>query len=195
MELTSKLIARGDSVSIRLGRLIVLGADNLFKSKEWHQRYAAELEREIVCALNIKAFKYIAVSSGKYGIQRVEGITLQFENLIDASSYFTIFNAILTRSRTTKHGKKGTPLPRHQFHLAKGANFVKFWVMTGVPRPPSDTEYYKRMGRVKGILFTGQFASGIDGKLISGSIKPLSINSHEVTELCKKVGDNSVIIR
>ena len=106
---------------------------------------------------------------------------------------YAIFNANLTRSRNTKSGKAGDPLPTGQFHLAKGATFIKLWNNAGVKKPSSSTEYYKRMGNLKKLIFTGNPHATEQDRLVSGSIKPLEITLDEILK-AYNLSDSSAII-
>jgi hypothetical protein len=98
-------------------------------------------------------------------------------------STYTIFNVGLTRTRTTKSGKEGSPLPKGHFIVTKGGAFYKFWKSTALTIPKSLTSFHDYMGNLKGILYTANLTEGReDGRMVASSIKALSVSSDLMKE-------------
>ena len=187
------MLNRGDSLAIKCGALVVLPASGLPVPKKWLDDNSFNVVTEILQQTGKDGLLYLEYSTGNYCKSLASGVTLQFQNLMTGVKAYAIFNADLTRSRSTKNGKAGDPLPTGQFNLAKGAAFVKFWDKTGVKKPLSRTEFHKRMGNLKALLFTGNPHPTKQDRLVSGSIKPLEITLDEIIK-AYNLSDSSAII-
>ena len=187
------MLNRGDSLAIKCGALVVLPASGLPVPKKWLDDNSFNVVTEILQQTGKDGLLYLEYSTGNYCKNLASGVTLQFQNLMTGVKAYAIFNADLTRSRSTKNGKAGDPLPTGQFNLAKGAAFVKFWDKTGVKKPLSRTEFHKRMGNLKALLFTGNPHPTKQDRLVSGSIKPLEITLDEIIK-AYNLSDSSAII-
>jgi len=151
----NKMIARGDSVAIDNGRLVV------------HD-----------------AYHYQSYSTGRYSGARISGLTLQFENTLTGEPAYCCFNTELTYQRSGKHGKQGEPLPDKQFYVKSRTQFYKLWEACQLPKPQSNSRYYEVMGKLKGIVFTGEVTKG--ERLNTGNLKPLSISSELIDSTINK---------
>ena len=187
------MLNRGDSLAIKCGALVVLPASGLPVPQKWLDDNSINVVTEILQQTGKDGLLYLEFSTGNYCKSLASGVTLQFQNLMTGVKAYTIFNADLTRSRSTKNGKAGDPLPTGQFNLAKGAAFVKFWDKTGVKKPLSRTEFHKRMGNLKALLFTGNPHPTKQDRLVSSSIKPLEITFDEIIK-AYNLSDSSAII-
>ena len=187
------MLNRGDSLAIKCGALVVLPASGLPVPKKWLDDNSFNVVTEILQQTGKDGLLYLEYSTGNYCKNLASGVTLQFQNLMTGVKAYAIFNADLTRSRSTKNGKAGDPLPTGQFNLAKGAAFVKFWDKTGVKKPLSRTEFHKRMGNLKALLFTGNPHPTKQDRLVSSSIKPLEITFDEIIK-AYNLSDSSAII-
>ena len=187
------MLNRGDSLAIKCGALVVLPASGLPVPQKWLDDNSIDVVTEILQQTGKDGLLYLEYSTGNYCKSLASGVTLQFQNLMTGVKAYTIFNADLTRSRSTKNGKAGEPLPTGKFNLAKGAGFIKFWNKTGVKKPLSRTEYHKRMGNLKTLLFTGNPHATKQDRLVSGSIKPLEITLDEIIK-AYNLSDSSAII-
>ena len=187
------MLNRGDSLAIKCGALVVLPASGLPVPKKWLDDNSFNVVTEILQQTGKDGLLYLEFSTGNYCKSLASGVTLQFQNLMTGVKAYTIFNADLTRSRSTKNGKAGDPLPTGKFNLAKGAAFVKFWDKTGVKKPLSRTEFHKRMGNLKALLFTGNPHPTKQDRLVSSSIKPLEITFDEIIK-AYNLSDSSAII-
>ena len=190
--LVPMMLNRGDSISIKCGLLVVLPASRLPVSQKWRDENSINVVTEILQKTGKDGFLYIDYSTGNYFNRLASGASLQFQNLITQVKTYAIFNANLTRSRNTKSGKAGDPLPTDQFHLAKGSEFIKFWHKAGVKKPSSSTEYYKRMGNLKTLFFTGNLHATKKDRLVSDSITPLEITLDEILK-AYNLSDSSAI--
>ena len=192
-QLVPLMLNRGDSLAIKCGALVVLPASGVPVPKKWLDDNSFNVVTEILQQTGKDGLLYLEYSTGNYCKNLASGVTLQFQNLMTGVKAYAIFNADLTRSRSTKNGKAGDPLPTGQFNLAKGAAFVKFWDKTGVKKPLSRTEFHKRMGNLKALLFTGNPHPTKQDRLVSSSIKPLEITFDEIIK-AYNLSDSSAII-
>lgn len=180
----SRLLSRKAEVSIELGRLVVRQPNGDEVRKDWLEKYSPVLLCEILTALGIEAYEYRSYKTGNYGKPQHAGITLQFTSVIAHESTYTIFNVGLTRTRTTKSGKEGSPLPKGHFIVTEGRDFYKFWKSTALAIPKSLTSFHDYMGNLKGILYTANLTEGKDdGRMVASSIKALSVSSDLVKQV------------
>ena len=176
-----KVLERRYSISIERGQLIINQSDGTPVAKSWIKSHQAQLVAEILKQTNRDALLYIGYSADKYGDKLAGGVALQFTHVLTGAEVYAIFNADISRSRTTKHGKAGSPLPQGQFHVAKRSGFCKFWVSTGLPSRKLSS-YYEYMGKLKLLIFESQDVSTSNNRLNSSLLKPLHISFHEVKE-------------
>ena len=176
-----KVLERRYSISMERGQLIINQSDGTPVAKSWIQSHQAQLVGEILKQTNRDALLYIGYSADKYGDKLAGGVALQFTHVLTGAEVYAIFNADISRSRTTKHGKAGSPLPQGQFHVAKGSGFCKFWASTGLPSRKLSS-YYEYMGKLKLLIFESQDVSTSNNRLNSSLLKPLHISFHEVKE-------------
>jgi len=181
----AKSLARG-SVAIEAGRLVVTPHSGLPAPPKWLEENGPIIVAEILKELDADAYYYLDYSVGRHGDSFSSGLTLNFKSVMTGANLWAIFNVKLTRSRATKFGKVGGSLPKGQFHVPKRGAFLEFWDSSGAVGPKSNTEFYKRMGNLKPIFFTGQVNYSNAGKLINGTLKPLSMTAKQVAALCKK---------
>lgn len=180
----SRLLSRGAEVSIELGRLVVRQPNGEEVGQDFLKKYSQVLLHEILTALGIEAYEYRSYKTGRYGGPKHAGITLQFTSGIADVSTYTIFNVGLTRTRTTKSGKEGSPLPKGHFIVSDEYCFYMFWKSTALTIPKSLTSFHDYMGNLKGILFTANLTRGRDdGRMVASSIRPLSVSSDLVRQV------------
>ena len=187
------MLNRGDSVAIKCGALVVLSASGLPILQKWLDDNGINVVTELLQQTGKDGLLYLEHSTGNYYKSLAPGVALQFQYLMTGVKAYAIFNADLTRSRNTKNGQAGDPLPTGQFNLPKGAEFIKFWNKTGVKTPLSRTEFHKRMGNLKTLIFTGNPHPTKQDRLVSGSIKPLEITLDEILR-AYNLSDSSAII-
>src|SRR5690606_4925799 len=105
---------------------------------------------------------------------------------------YTILNANLTRSRNTKAGKKGSPLPEKHFHVRRGSHLYRLWQSTKLPFPKRLSSLHDYMGNLQGILFTAEMTPGHRTRLDAGTLLPLSISATEVRQTFKPANERTI---
>lgn len=175
-----KLLIRGDEISIELGRLIISPSSGKHVPQEWLQEHSSALLREILVTLGLDAYEYGGYSTGWYDHHKAPGVTLQLPSFVEGLDTHAIFNAKLTRDRTTKAGAKGSPLPKGHFRIGERSHLYRFWQSTGLSTPKRLSSLHDYMGNLRGILFTADKVAGRKNRLDAGSLRPLSITSAEV---------------
>lgn len=175
--LAAKLLRRGDTVSIELGRLAIQPASGKPVPPEWIAANTARLCREVLMAVGMDAFEYTDYSTGHYGKTRSAGVTLRFVSVVSGQSAYAVFNADLTRQRNTTSVKAGAPLPKGQFRIGKRSHFYKFWMGTGVPFPRRLSAMHDYMGKLRGILFTGALSGD---RVDAGSLAPINLSAAQL---------------
>ena len=175
------LLDWGYSVSIESGHLIINPNNKMPCVKHLTNSHKLKLMVEILQKIGRDALTFHSHSASKYGPTLAGGVTLQFTHVLTGSEAYAIFNANLTRSRNTKSGRAGDPLPTKQFRVAKHSGFCKFWASTGLP-PRKLSSYYEYMGKLKPLFFESQDISNSNDRLDSSLLKPLQISFQEVKE-------------
>ena len=175
------LIKRGDRVSIEQGELVVTAASGVPVPPEWMALNKARLISEALELLDVSdayVFKYY--TTGRYGSKSIMGLTLQFESILTGESFYSVLNVSLKRSRNTKAGKKGSPLPDGQFIPPKDGMFCKMWASTGLKVPVRNSTYYEYMGNLKTFHFVADVHSTEKDRLISSTIKPVDLSCSRI---------------
>ncbi|MFR0690275.1 hypothetical protein ACLUTX_12825 [Enterobacterales bacterium AE_CKDN230030158-1A_HGKHYDSX7] len=175
-----KLLNRGDEFSIEYGQLIVHPASGMNVPLDWYQEHSKAIIREILMALGMEAYEYISHKTGLYGHHKAPGLTLQLRSAVKGEDAYTIFNVSLTRSRSTKAGKKGAPLPTGHFRIGKKCHFYSFWQSTGLPTPKRLAALHDYVGNLAGIWFVADQSEDRKGRLSSGGIRPLSVSARDI---------------
>ncbi len=178
--LLATLVFRGDEVSIEQGRLKIKPSSGEQVPPEWMRLNTAKIINEILVVLNREAFLFDGYSTGEYGSKRYSGITLQFSSIPVDKDCYAIFNAEIRRARNSKSGKKGALLPVGRFRVGKKSSFVKFWAQAGLQMPSRLSSFHDRMGRLRGICFTGSFRHA--KKLSNDSVVPLQVSAVEIRD-------------
>ena len=174
--LATKLLSRGDTVSIELGQLAIQPASGKPVPPEWISTNRARICREALMSVGLDAFEYVGYSTGHYGKTRSAGITLQFVSMLSGQSVYAVFNADLTRQRNTATAKAGALLPKGQFRIGKRSHFYKFWMGTGLPFPRRLAAMHDYMGKIRSVLVTG---SVTDDRFKVGSLVPVSLSAEQ----------------
>ena len=117
--LLTKLLNKGDNISIVQGVLLIKPSSGLDVPSNWLKQNESLLINDICQLFNITALRYKGYSTGYYGSKKSQGITLQFSNLQTKKDAYIIFNANLKRARNSKGGKKGEPLLGKQFSVSE----------------------------------------------------------------------------
>lgn len=170
-----KLLSRGDEICIELGRLVIRPISGMPVPPDWFQEHSPALIREVLTTLGVEAYEYCSYTTGHYGSRKLPGLTLQFQSAVTDESAYAIFNAELTRSRSTEAGKKGAPLPAGHFRVGKRSHFYRFWQSTGLPEPKRLAALHDYMGNLRGILLTADGTEGHQNRMDAGSLQPLSV--------------------
>ncbi len=176
-----KLLSRGDKICIERGKLVIRPASGKPIPQDWFQYHSPGLIREILIALGIELYEYHGYKTGLYGKAKLPGVQLQFLSVTSNSDAYTIFNADLTRSRTTQTGKAGSALPSGHFRVGKRSHFYGFWVETGLRVPKSLTSFHDYMGKLRGFLFTAEMTTNRQNRMESGSIRPAYVSAEQIT--------------
>jgi hypothetical protein len=167
------LLTRGDELEIVDGRLSIIAKSGFPVPETWLKLHEDKLVYELVRQMAIEVLVYESYSTGRYGVKRHSGVSLQFLNLLSNDSRYAVFNAELDRVKATKKGPIGSPLPNGQFRVGKRSKFYKFWLNANQLLPPRLSSFHDYMGNLKCMLFTG--VVGIDERLDKQSIKLLNI--------------------
>lgn len=175
--LATKLLRRGDAVSIERGRLVIQPASGKPVPPEWMEAKAVEIYRSVLMAIGVEAFRYEGYSTGLYGKHKSAGLTLRFTSVITGETAYAIFNVDLTRKRSTSGGKAGTPLPAGEFRVGERSHFYKFWKGTGLQIPERMQRFHKCMGKLSSILMAGDLTKE---RLDVSSLQPVTITSDRV---------------
>jgi len=182
-DLVGFLLSRGDLVVIEHGRLRLEPVSGEPVPDEWLDDHQDKIISEIIKRTGTDAFTYESYSTGSYGECRAGGVTLQLISVLAEAPHYAIFNADLTRKKSTQHGKAGTPLPDRHFRVGRRHLFYKFWLATGLTIPRRLSSFHDYMDKLRGILFTGDYIKG--GRLKADSIQPLSITHQQLrTAFC-----------
>lgn len=174
--LATKLLRRGDTLSIERGRLSIQTASGKAVPPEWMKANAREICRSVLMATGIDAYEYMGHRTGHYGKHRAAGLTLFFASLTTGKTAHAIFNVDLTRKRTTAGGKAGDPLPAGQFHVGERSHFYRFWLGTGLPFPRRLAAMHDYMGRLRSVLLTGSLTGD---RIKAGSLVPISLTTEQ----------------
>ncbi|QJP98626.1 hypothetical protein [Pseudomonas fluorescens] len=174
--LATKLLSRGDTVSIELGQLAIQPASGKPVPPEWMDQKALEICRSVLAAIGVDAFRYEGYSTGRYGEHKSAGVTLRFTSVVTGKTAYAIFNVDLTRKRTTVGGKAGAPLPAGEFRVGERSHFYKFWRGTGLPLPERMQRFHKCMGKLSSILLAGELSKD---RLNVQSLQPLTITADQ----------------
>lgn len=181
LDLLQRLVGRGDGVSILNGRLHITSVSGETPPATWLKQHGQQLTRAIVEATAIDALTYSGYTTGRFHHGRAPGVILYFTQVQTCEESRAFYNARLTRTRTTKSGKKGDLLPQGKFSVGKKSSFTAFWQRAGLPLPRSTTEFWEYMGNLKPILFKSEIKS--DGVLDKDSITPLTITPNQVRDV------------
>ncbi|WP_341304109.1 hypothetical protein [Pseudomonas sp. TMP25] len=175
--LATKLLSRGDAVSIELGRLAIQSASGKPVPPEWINEHAPKVCRAVLMAAGLDAFEYVSYTTGHYGTHKAPGLTLRFASVVTGEIAHVIFNVDMTRQRTTAGGKAGAPLPAGQFRVGERSHFYKFWLSTGLQVPDRMQRFHKCMGKLSGILFAGTLNND---RFDAQSTRPVSLTAEQV---------------
>jgi hypothetical protein len=181
-DLLNQLLDRGVQVSIEGGKLVLIPANGNPLPSDWLDVNESELAEQIAVQTGAVILRYTGYSTANFGQHLAPGVALQFESVSTEHSPYVVFNCLLTRDRTTRHGKAGTPLPKRHFRLNRKHKLRGFLKLAGV-EIRSLSVAHESMGRLKGILFAGRYIN--EGKLYKDSIMPLNMSPQQVIDLAQ----------
>lgn len=175
--LATKLLRRGDTLSIERGRLSIQTASGKAVPPEWMNANAREICRSVLMATGIDAYEYVGHRTGHYGKHRAAGLTLFFASVVTGETAHAIFNVDLTRKRTTAGGKAGDLLPAGEFRVGERSHFCRFWLVMGLQMPDRMQRFHKCMGKLSDTLLTGTLKND---RFEVQSIGPVSMEADQV---------------
>ncbi|EAR62903.1 hypothetical protein MED92_07286 [Oceanospirillum sp. MED92] len=177
--LLNSLLKRGDKISIHQGILQIDPASGKPVPDTWLMKHQGELVSEICKSCGTHSFKFYKYSTGNYC--KAGGVTLHFIDLLTGSDAYCIYNVALTRKHASKHGSKGSSLPKGKFRAGSRSDFVKFWIRSGLQLPKDNSSFHDRMGKLKKIIFTAEYDR--NERIIKQSLAPLSIEYEHLTDM------------
>jgi hypothetical protein len=188
--LLTKLIEKGDIVSIKQGRLEIKPHSQKEVPSDWFSKNRLGITYTIAKLLNLNIYQYISYSTGRYGSKKSEGITLQLSNIVTGEEAHVIFNAELNRARASKHHQAGSPLPKGQFRVSKKFLFYKFWLATELSLPPRLSSFHDYMGNLKEIFFVPEI--DYKGKISIKLIPLCDVTYEQVQSALVKVSPDNL---
>ncbi len=183
--LLKQLIQRDCLINVVRGELQVSHCQDKRYNAQWHGKHRMKLLREISNLLSSPTLVYESHSTGSYDKGTKPGLRLQFFDISTGELPYAIFNVSLKRVRKSKAGKAGGALPKGRFSVSDRSMFYRFWLNTNLELPRSSSEFYKCMGKLKSILFTGQTNQA--NKIINKTLVPVELAHRQILKL---VGGN-----
>lgn len=184
------LLLRGDHVSVEHGRLVIIPLSKKPVPEAWLAAHTPALMLEIAKTTGIPICQYQRYTTGRYGNNLAAGVALSYMNIATGQSGVVVFNAELTRARSTKAGAKGSNLPRGQFRVSAQYSFARFWNRLGLVPPRRLSEFHHYMGRLRDVFTTASIDR--QGKMDKRSTEPVTIaHSHLLSAFgCAATSDN-----
>ena len=179
--LLNMLIAKGYPINILKGQLDIQESDNSKVFNSLSSLNKLNLFNELSLLLGLDIYIYDSYSTGLYGKNKAQGLTLQFINLKTGESVYTVFNVDLKTARKSKNHNVGDLLPKGQFRVSKNRLFYKFWLSTGLKLPPRLSSFHSYMGNLKNICFLAKHDD--KGKIIDKLIPTLTVKNEQLIEL------------
>ena len=167
-----KFLQSGHEVAVRNGRLTVSSVSGNVPLQACLQDEQERILKDLSATSGRLFLAYQSFSVGNYGSKKRGGVTLQFRDLRRGGSYYAIFNVGTKRSRDTRHGRKGEPLPPNRFKVAKGSGFLRFWKATQLPFHRL-SDFHDYMGHLKVVIFTANVSK--NERLDASTLMPLNI--------------------
>lgn len=166
------LISRGDHISICDGRLVIQPASGKPINQEWIEARMWTLASQILELTQVRGLRYLSYDT-KPGFG--DGIlSLQFEEIHSANSFFAAFNVSVKRARNTTAGNKRSLLPKGHFRFGPRSAFARFLWGTGLEHKKSSA-VHGYMGNLKHLIFTGERTAAGKEKLDNQTIGLLSV--------------------
>ena len=183
MPTLTQLLTRGDALAVEKGRLTLTPASGRPVPADWLSAHSTDLIAQAASITEVTALEYTGYSVGHYGPKLAGGVTLQFRCLTTGQELFAIFNASTKRTRTTRHGCKGNPLPPGQFRVGKRSAFYHFWQSTGLAAHRL-SDFHDYMGKLRSLTFTGSLSKG--ERLDATTLRPLTISARAMRALVER---------
>jgi hypothetical protein len=160
------MLVRGDYVAIKKGRLTITPKSKKTIPNQWLTENVQLIENELISTLSLVSYRYENFTTGLYDVhngKKEGGVTLHYNNVLTGDSPRLTYTVPLTRDRTTKHGKKGQPLPKNRFRVSSRMAFYKFWLNLELPLPTRLSAFHDCMGKLSGVLLTGTCTTSTKG--------------------------------
>jgi hypothetical protein len=177
----NQLLMLGFSVFIEGGRLRVVYLNGT--QKQLSEDEALAVVRDIGKLIPDIMMTYEEYDAANYklkqGIYR-PSLRLEFNPVANCpKDPICFFNVVLTRQRSKAgHYEKGDPLPKGHFTVERKQKFREFWESCGLNNNFSPTKYHERMGKLKGIIFTGQRNEKKPNKI--NNVQPLELTAEKI---------------
>lgn len=180
-----KLISRGDTLAICRGRLEIKPASGRPVPEDWLRKNREPLVQEIAQGLQEDLFVFISHRTGRYGKGRYPGVCLTFQNLRNGAILYLLFNADLNRTRDTKSGRRGSPLPAGQFRVTKKHGLSQFWIGMGMNPPPRWCQLCRYMGNLSQLVFQGDEQS--NGRIRKETLRPATLPASRIEQAIQQL--------
>jgi hypothetical protein len=175
-----RLIRQGDEIQFINGQLKITPNSGKSVPNYWMKKHENELIESILNLFDGSYFRYAYYKTGNYGVNKAEGISLQYLNVKTNEENYVIFNAKLTKARNTSSGVKGSKLTHNKFRVSENMGFYKFWCTTSLKLPQRLSAFHDCMGKLKPILISGEV--GYKGKIINKTLKVVNISFKEILD-------------
>jgi hypothetical protein len=173
-----KVISRVDDLSMFGGRLLIVPKNGKPVPEKWFTDNERTLIIAIIRITEMDAYAYTGYSTGFYGKYKSAGVTLQFANIDDGSEAHAIFNAVLTRTKNTVHGKAGADLPKGKFNVLPKSLFYKFFLSANHGKQIRKASFCEHMGNLKQVIFTGTL--NLKSKIQNKSLQPFNVSFDQI---------------
>ena len=177
----NQLLLIGFSVSVQRGCLRVTYLNGT--EKHLNSEDCLQILKEIGQLIPDIMMTYEEYSAGNYKVsQGILRPTLRLEFSPFANcpkDPICFFNVVVTRQRCKAgHYNKSDPLPKGHFTVERKQKFRAFWESCGLNNNFSPTKYHERMGKLKGIIFTGQRNGKKPNKI--NNVQPLELSAEKI---------------
>lgn len=133
--------------------------------------------------IGLDVYRYLRYSTGHYVVDQTgrkePGVTMQFQSVLTDESHAVTFNAELRYARSKGDARVGQLLPTGRFRLSEQSQFIPLWRRCQLPEVHL-SEYSKRMGNLKQLLYTADPHPKRTGFLVLRSIAPLNYSAADV---------------
>ena len=178
-------------VEIVDGQLSVQRPDGSAVPKKELKNHRHELLRQIASRCNLRLFTYDSYDTGRFSGGAYAGVRLTFLDLKTGEPHSVFYNARLTRDRSTRHGRKGSPLPKGQFRVDRKSKLIRLWLRLHLPLPSKLSTMHERMGKLKSIIVFASLDS--NQKLDKDSIIAANICAQHIQQGSPPTANHSTI--